>query len=46
MLTVAAKSALEGMSKALAAEYAAAKVCFNVVAPSLTNTPRGNLFEN
>ena len=35
----AAKSALEGMSKALAAEYAASKVCFNVVAPSLTNTP-------
>ena len=35
----AAKSAIEGMSKALAAEYAAQKVCFNVVAPSLTNTP-------
>lgn len=42
----AAKSALEGMSKALAAEYAAAKVCFNVVAPSLTNTPlAGNLLK-
>ena len=35
----AAKSALEGMSKALAAEYASSKVCFNVVSPSLTNTP-------
>ena len=35
----AAKSALEGLAKSLAAEYASAKVCFNVVAPSLTNTP-------
>lgn len=34
----ASKSALEGMSKALAAEYANAKVCFNLVAPSLTKT--------
>ena len=35
----AAKSALEGLAKSLAAEYASARVCFNVVAPSLTNTP-------
>ena len=35
----AAKSALEGLAKSLASEYASAKVCFNVVAPSLTNTP-------
>lgn len=35
----ASKSALEGLSKSLASEYASAKVCFNVVAPSLTNTP-------
>ena len=34
----ASKSALEGMSRALAAEYANAKVCFNLVAPSLTKT--------
>lgn len=34
----ASKSALEGMSRALAAEYASAKVCFNLVAPSLTKT--------
>ena len=33
------KSALEGLAKSLASEYASAKVCFNVVAPSLTNTP-------
>ena len=35
----ASKSALEGLAKSLASEYASAKVCFNVVAPSLTNTP-------
>ena len=35
----ASKSALEGLSKSLASEYASAKVCFNLVAPSLTNTP-------
>lgn len=35
----ASKSALEGLSKSLAAEYAANKIRFNVVAPSLTNTP-------
>ena len=34
----ASKSALEGMARSLAAEYTNAKVCFNVVAPSLTNT--------
>ena len=35
----AAKSGLEGMSKALASEYATSKICFNVVAPSLLDTP-------
>ena len=34
----ASKSAIEGMTRSLAAEYTNAKVCFNVVAPSLTNT--------
>ena len=34
----ASKSALEGMARSLAAEYTNAKVCFNVVAPSLTQT--------
>tara|TARA_B100000886_G_scaffold15817_1_gene10141 strand:+ start:410 stop:1063 length:654 start_codon:yes stop_codon:yes gene_type:complete len=34
----ASKSALEGMARALASEYTNAKVCFNVVAPSLTKT--------
>ena len=34
----ASKSALEGMARALASEYTNAKVCFNVVAPSLTET--------
>jgi NAD(P)-dependent dehydrogenase (short-subunit alcohol dehydrogenase family) len=32
------KSALEGLARSLAAEYAAKKLRFNVVAPSLTNT--------
>ena len=35
----ASKSALEGLARSLASEYASAKICFNVVAPSLTNTP-------
>tara|TARA_B100000035_G_scaffold315212_1_gene334473 strand:+ start:130 stop:783 length:654 start_codon:yes stop_codon:yes gene_type:complete len=34
----ASKSALEGMARSLAAEYANSKICFNVVAPSLTET--------
>ena len=34
-----AKAALEGLTIALAAEYASAQVRFNAVAPSLTNTP-------
>lgn len=34
-----AKTALIGLSKSLAAEYAAKNVRFNVVAPSLTDTP-------
>ena len=34
----AAKSALEGMARSLASEYTNSKVCFNVVAPSLTET--------
>ena len=35
----ASKSALEGLARSLASEYASAKICFNIVAPSLTNTP-------
>ena len=39
-----AKSAIEGLAVALAAEYAASGIRFNVVAPSLTDTPlAGNL---
>ena len=34
-----AKAALEGLTVALAAEYASAQVRFNAVAPSLTDTP-------
>jgi NAD(P)-dependent dehydrogenase (short-subunit alcohol dehydrogenase family) len=34
-----AKAALVGLAKTLAAEYAAKKVRFNVVSPSLTDTP-------
>jgi NAD(P)-dependent dehydrogenase (short-subunit alcohol dehydrogenase family) len=33
------KSAVEGLSLSLAAEYATSKIRFNVVAPSLTDTP-------
>jgi 3-oxoacyl-[acyl-carrier protein] reductase len=32
------KSAIEGLAKSLAGEYAT-KVCFNVIAPTVTNTP-------
>jgi 3-oxoacyl-[acyl-carrier protein] reductase len=35
------KSALQGLSVALASEYAAARICFNVLAPSLTDTNLG-----
>lgn len=35
----ASKSAVEGLAKSLAAEFAASKIRFNVVAPSLTDTP-------
>ncbi|MCJ8164992.1 SDR family oxidoreductase [Pontibacter sp. E15-1] len=35
----AAKAALEGLTVALAAEYAAAAIRFNAIAPSLTDTP-------
>ena len=35
----ASKSAVEGLAKSLAAEYAASKIRFNVIAPSLTDTP-------
>ena len=34
-----AKSALEAFSRSLAAEYANSKISFNIVAPSLANTP-------
>jgi len=35
----AAKAAVEGLARALAAEYAAKNVRVNVIAPSLTDTP-------
>ncbi|PSR53622.1 oxidoreductase [Adhaeribacter arboris] len=42
--TASAKAAVEGLGKALAAEWAALKIRVNVIAPSLTNTPlAGNL---
>tara|TARA_E500000178_G_scaffold340289_1_gene382820 strand:- start:392 stop:1042 length:651 start_codon:yes stop_codon:yes gene_type:complete len=34
-----AKAALEAYTRSMAAEYVGAKICFNVVAPSLANTP-------
>ena len=37
-----AKAALEALCRSLAAEYVGAKICFNTVAPSLTNTPMAN----
>lgn len=43
----AAKSAVEGLAISLAAEFAPKKVRFNVVAPSLTDTPlAGRLLNN
>jgi NAD(P)-dependent dehydrogenase (short-subunit alcohol dehydrogenase family) len=41
----AAKGAVEGFAKALAAEYAP-KIRVNVIAPSLTNTPLADKFLN
>jgi NAD(P)-dependent dehydrogenase (short-subunit alcohol dehydrogenase family) len=41
----AAKGAIEGFAKALAAEYAP-KIRVNVIAPSLTNTPLADKFLN
>lgn len=35
----ASKGAIEGLTKSLAAEYAASKIRFNAIAPSLTDTP-------
>lgn len=34
-----AKGALEGLTKSLAAEYASSQIRFNIIAPSLTDTP-------
>jgi len=41
-----AKGAVEGLAKSLAAEYAAKKIRFNVVAPSLTDTPLASFLLN
>jgi 3-oxoacyl-[acyl-carrier protein] reductase len=41
----AAKGAIEGFAKALAAEYAP-KIRVNVIAPSLTDTPLADKFLN
>ena len=42
--TASAKAAVEGLGKALAAEWASLKIRVNIIAPSLTNTPlAGNL---
>lgn len=38
-----AKSALQGLALSLAAEYAASSIRFNVIAPSLTDTPLAQL---
>lgn len=35
----ASKGAIEGLTRSLAAEYAASKIRFNAIAPSLTDTP-------
>ncbi len=43
----AAKAAVEGLAKSLAAEYAAVNIRFNVIAPSITDTPlAGQLLSN
>lgn len=43
----AAKAAVEGLAKSLAAEYATANIRFNVIAPSITDTPlAGQLLSN
>ncbi len=39
----ASKGAIEGLAKSLAAEYAASKITFNVIAPSLTDTPLASM---
>jgi NAD(P)-dependent dehydrogenase (short-subunit alcohol dehydrogenase family) len=39
----ASKGAIEGLAKSLAAEYAASKIIFNVIAPSLTDTPLASM---
>ena len=40
------KSAVEGLAKSLSAEYASSKIRFNVIAPSLTDTPLANFLLN
>lgn len=39
----ASKGAIEGLAKSLAAEYASSKIIFNVIAPSLTDTPLASM---
>jgi NAD(P)-dependent dehydrogenase (short-subunit alcohol dehydrogenase family) len=42
----AAKGAVEGLSRSLAAEFAASRIRVNVVAPSLTDTPLASALLN
>jgi NAD(P)-dependent dehydrogenase (short-subunit alcohol dehydrogenase family) len=42
----ASKSAIEGLARSLAAEYARDQIRFNVVAPSVTNTPLAEFLLN
>lgn len=42
----AAKGAIEGLAKSLAAEFASAKIRVNVIAPSLTDTPLATVLLN